>query len=129
MFAVAGIVAVPVAFWLIFYLVFHASLEKLAIPLLLLEALQVIMTPLFYVAWRRYASPRRDLRALYAVCGAWCTVGVSLLFWDLSLFGVLSPTTDLRSLYETVWIGGPAVCVVAYFLAKRIYVGSGDHSI
>lgn len=126
--AVAGILAVPIAFWVVFHLVFHATPTSLAIPILLFEVLQVVMTPLFYIAWRHHESSGRDLRAIYAVCGGWGTIGAFLLLRDLYIFGILAPTTNMLPLYETVWIGGPSACLVAYFLAKRIYVGSGEHS-
>lgn len=125
--AVGGIIAVAVWFWIVFHLIFHVSSARLLRPVLLFEILQVIMTLLFYLAWKPYESPSRDLRPIYTVCAAWCTVGLSLLFRDLYLFGIFVPATGIRSIYEVVWIGAPLACLVAYFLAKKIYVDSGQH--
>jgi hypothetical protein len=123
--AVGGIITVPIWLWVALSLIFHVPSRQLFKPLLFFEILQIVMMPLFYFAWKRYESPSRDLRSIYAVCAAWCTVGLSILFRYLYVFGVFTPATNIWSLYEMVWIGVPLACLIAYFLAKRMYVKSG----
>lgn len=122
LWAGVGLAAVPIVFWGLFHLIFHVPSPALVKPVLVFEALQIVMTPAFYMAWLHYESPAHDLRLIYLVCAVWCTAGVSLLFKDLFLFALLPSTINRQSLYETVWIGVPVACTAAYFLAKNMNV-------